>query len=397
MKSTLVVILSLCYVLGIAQNDNGHFTEYYNHFYHDSIMSDDTHHQGSARTSFKMVTDGFTHPGAPETFTTAWCQDPISQGNTGTCWCFSTTSFFEAEIFRLSGNKINLSEQYVVYYEYIEKALEFVRTRGESHFGQGSETNAVMRMMKKYGTVPHDVFVGELKGNGHHDHESMFQEMKSFLMGLKESRAWNEEFVMETIKSILDHHIGTPPASFKYEGKEYTPLTFMQEVCKLNPNDYVEFMSLKEKPYHSMQEYDVPDNWWNSAEYYNVPLNDFYKVVEHAAKKGYTISIGGDVSGPGYLPQADMAYIPTFDIPHDYINEDARMLRFENGATTDDHAIHLIGYKDTDNGRWYLVKDSGSSARNGKYDGYMMFHESYIKLKIMTLTVHKDIAVKVMK
>ena len=46
---------------------------------------------------------------------------PISQGNTGTCWCFSTTSFYESEIHRITGKDINLSELYPVYFEYIEK------------------------------------------------------------------------------------------------------------------------------------------------------------------------------------------------------------------------------------------------------------------------------------
>lgn len=374
-----------------AQDQDAKFIEYYNHYYHDQIMKTD---EQDSKTSiqFKMDADDVKHPGAPETFTTAWCQDPISQGNTGTCWCFSTTSFFEAEIFRLSQQKINLSELYIVYHEYTEKAREFVKSRGTSTFGEGSETNAVMRMMKKYGTVPQSAFAGIPKTNHHHNHASMFDEMNNFLQGIKSSNDWNEEHVVSTIKSILDHHIGTPPTSFDYEGTTYTPLEFMNKVCKLNPDSYVEFMSLKEKPYNTKAEYDVPDNWWNSEEYHNVELDDFMKVLNNAVEKGYTVSIGGDVSESGFLPMNDIAYVPEYDIPHKYINEDARQLRFSNGSTTDDHAIHLIGYKDTKEGRWYLVKDSGSSARNGKYEGFMMYHESYIKLKIMTFTVHKDAA-----
>ena len=36
----------------------------------------------------------------------------ISQGRTGTCWSFSSTSFLESEIIRLTGKQIDLSEMY---------------------------------------------------------------------------------------------------------------------------------------------------------------------------------------------------------------------------------------------------------------------------------------------
>jgi len=37
------------------------------------------------------------------------------------CWCFSTTSFLESEIYRLTQRKIKLSELHTVYWEYVEK------------------------------------------------------------------------------------------------------------------------------------------------------------------------------------------------------------------------------------------------------------------------------------
>ena len=47
---------------------------------------------------------------------------PVAQYNTNTCWSFATTSFYESEIFRLSGKKIKLSEMWTVYFEYLEKS-----------------------------------------------------------------------------------------------------------------------------------------------------------------------------------------------------------------------------------------------------------------------------------
>ena len=93
-----------------------------------------------------------------------WHNPPISQGNTGTCWCFSTTSFLESEAFRLHGVKVKLSEMYTVYWEYVEKATRFVKERGNSLFDEGAEANAVTDIWKKYGIVPESEYNGLEKG-----------------------------------------------------------------------------------------------------------------------------------------------------------------------------------------------------------------------------------------
>ncbi|MBL4651561.1 MAG: hypothetical protein JKY53_01680 [Flavobacteriales bacterium] len=329
-------------------------------------------------------------PKSKDEFTTAWCNDPISQGSTGTCWCFSTSSYFESEVFRLSQKQVKLSELYTVYWEYIEKAKYFIQTRGSSEFPEGSETNAVTRMMKKYGAMPWDAYNGLEEGQVFHDHSKLFDEMTAYLATVKRDNNWNEEVTIGTIKSILNHHIGTPPTSFKVEGKEMTPLQYLSDELKLDMDNYVNFMSLLEAPFYTKAEYDVPDNWWNSADYNNVPLSDFIEILKTSVKQGYSIAIGGDVSETGYSASNDVAMIPTYDIPSEYINDEARQMRFTNGSTTDDHAIHLIGYKETKDDFWFLIKDSGSGARNGKNEGYYFYHEDFVKLKTMNFTIHKD-------
>ncbi len=78
-------------------------------------------------------------PTSKDEFTSYWYNDPVSQGRTGTCWCFSTTSYFESEVFRLNQKKVKLSEMYTVYWEYVEKAKRFIKERGNSAFEEGSE------------------------------------------------------------------------------------------------------------------------------------------------------------------------------------------------------------------------------------------------------------------
>jgi bleomycin hydrolase len=120
-------------------------------------------------------------------------------------------------------------------------------------------------------------------------------------------------------------------------------------------------------------------------------------VVARALQKGYTITLGGDTSEPGYDDLTEVAMVPTFDIPAAYIDEDARQLRWSNGTTTDDHGIHVVGIMQKANGNWYLIKDSGSGSRNGPHKGYRFYHQDYIKLKMLDMMVHKDMVEKLLE
>jgi len=300
----------------------------------------------------------------------------------------------ESEAYRLNKIQVKLSEIYAVYWEYVEKARRYVQERGDSEFGEGSEANSTTRIWKKYGVVPADAYTGLLNGRKYHNHEDMFNEMKSFLESLKNNSSWNEESAISTIKSIMNHYLGEPPARVTVNGMGMTPQQYLKDFLKLNPDDYVDILSYTQEPFFEQVEYKVPDNWWHNAEYYNVPLDVYMTALKDAVRKGFTVSIGGDVSEPGFDRYTQCAVIPEFDIPSAYINDDARQFRFSNRTTTDDHGMHLVGYLEKDGKDWYLIKDSSAGSRNNdanaKEFGYYFFSEDYVKLKMMDFMVHKD-------
>ena len=363
----------------------------------DVSQVDDSLTQETPKARLIMDQSALKLPNKVELYTRVWANPPISQGNTGTCWDFSTLSFYETEIFRQTGKKVKLSEMYVAYNEYLEKARRFVQQRGNSLFDEGSEANAVSRIALQYGLMPGSAYSGLMNGRKFHTHEKMADEMKAYLESLKQSNAWNEKTVLETIAAIMNHYMGVPPTSFVVDGKSYTPQSYLKDYLKINPADFVEILSFKQKPYWQQVEYTVPDNWWHSADYYNVPLDPYMDALKKAIRSGYSVCIGGDISEAGFSSSTQCAMVPDFDIPAAYINDDARAFRFANSTTTDDHGMHLVGYVENFNGQgkdWYLVKDSGSGSRNNDVKapefGYYFFSEDYIKLKIMGFTVHKD-------
>ncbi|QGY45111.1 peptidase C1 [Maribellus comscasis] len=414
MKRNFLALMGLLFAFGtMAQKneDKGKLevVEQGKGFYYESILKDvnaveDKLEEKEPYKRFVMDQSGLDLPNDKSLYQTVWCQPTISQGNGGTCWCFSTSSFYEAEIYRQTGKEVKLSEMYTVYWEYVEKARRFVEKRGDSHFSEGSEGNAVARIMEMYGAVPESAYTGLLHGRKFHTHAKMMAEMSNFLKSMKESNSWNMEYGLATIKDIMKHYIGEPPIEFTVDGRKYTPKTYLKDYLKLDPNNFVEIISYKQEPYWEKVEYKVPDNWWHNKDYYNVPLDVFMKALKEAVKKGYSVSIGGDVSETGFSRETNCAIIPDYDIPSEYINEDARQFRFSNGTTTDDHGMHLIGILENYKGAgkdWYLIKDSSSGSRNVGEDnpnfGYYFFSEDYIKLKMMDFTIHKDAVQEILK
>lgn len=388
---TVSILISTSFVTAQEKN-KGVFTEPKPGYYFEvrKMIDEFNNPPKEKREMFRLDFSGIDLPKSKEEFKYYWHSDPVNQGQTGTCWSFSTTSFFESEVYRLTGKKVTLSQMFTAYWEYVEKVTEFVRTRGKSLVGEGSEANAVTRIYKKYGTVPRESYSGLLPEQKAYDHSKLIKEINGYLNSVKESNAWDENEVISVVKSILNYYMTVPPTEVVVEGKKYSPKEYLSNYLKLNPDDYVDVLSYMQKPYWQQVEYQVPDNWWHSKDYYNVPLDDFMKIIKNAIKNGYTMSIGGDVSEAGYDSWTKSAVVPTFDIPSEYIDENARQFRFSNETTTDDHGIHLVGYQEKNGNTWFLIKDSGSGAFNTGDKGYYFYHEDYVKLKIMDFMVHKD-------
>ncbi len=351
---------------------------------------------GKERT---ILTGDFSKIKTPELkdFKTVFHFEPTHQDTTGTCWSFSTISFLESDIYRLHKKKIRLSEMFVVYWEYVEKARRFVREKGNSFFGEGSESNSAIARIKQYGIVPRSVYDGLLPGQERYNHREMFREMRDYLNFVKQNGYWDETIVLTTIKQILNKYMGEPPTEFTYEGHTYTPITFRDEVCKLNPDDYIEFMSTLKVPFYTRGEFEAPDNWWHSKDYRNLPLDVFYQTVKDAIKNGFSVVIGGDVSEPGKFPEKDIAIVVPWDLPQKAINQYSREFRIYNRTTTDDHGIHIVGFTHKYGHDWFLIKDSGASARKGRYSGYYFFRDDFVKLKMLSFMVHKDAVRKLLK
>jgi bleomycin hydrolase len=346
--------------------------------------------RGREKTYLATDLSTIEKPASLDEFTQYFHNPPVRQDKTSTCWCFATTSFFESELKRLGRGEFKLSELYTVYWEFLEKARGFIQKKGDQLFTAGSEHNAVIARMKEYGAVPASAYSGLLPGQTEHDHSQLHKEIETYLMFCKEHGYWDEDKAVSYVKSILNKYLGSPPETVQVEGRTITPKEYLDEVLELPLDDYVSLISFKYIPFYTKGEFRVPDNWWHSEEYYNVPLDEFYDAIVRALKSGFTVDFGGDISEPGISGDDDIAIIPTFDIHPRLIDQDSREFRYSQKTSTDDHAIHAVGFKDVGDHTWFLIKDSGGSAQRGLFPGYYMYRDDYVKLKMLTITVHRD-------
>jgi bleomycin hydrolase len=356
----------------------------------DALYQEQEKAMKDAKQSLRVDWSQIEAPDSPEEFTRLWHRPPTPQYYTGTCWAFCSTSFLESEAQRIAGADIKLSEMWVVYWEYVEKSRSFLREFGHTPVDEGGQDSGTLAVLRRYGAVPWSAYPGVLDPEGRHDHTRLIEELKSYLNWVLDSGTWDEQQNMAYVRSILDKHLGPPPATVSWEGRSYTPPAFLAEVLGLDMSQYRSVVSRMDEPFFSEVLLDVHDNWRRDDNYLNLPLADFYAVIKQAVRDGYTVSIGGDNSEAGMDGSFDKAIVPEWDVPAEYINQGSREFRIANGTTGDDHGVHIVGYTAKGGRDWFLIKDSNRSSRLGRHQGYYFWDGDYIKLKMLSFTIHAD-------
>ena len=337
---------------------------------------------------------------------------------TSTCWSFSTLSFLESELMRMGKGEYDLSEMYIVRYDYERKAEKYVRLHGKINFAPGGEPNDVTDVISKYGLVPESAYIGLNDDKDSHLHEEMDIVLSDYM---KKVVGNNDDLAIPDWKAgfdkIMDTYMGKIPTQFKYEGKEYTPKSFEQSLG-IDPKNYVLITSFMYKPYYQPFILEIPDNWsW--GETYNVPLDELEEVMDSTLYKGYSLVWSTDVSEKGFSFQRGMAVAPevvydsvskkesrkwdkmtqeekddymfsmTNPVPEITVTPELRQKAFDDFSTTDDHGMHIVGLATDQNGKkYYYVKNSWGT--NNKRDGYLFASESYVRYKTISIMVNKD-------
>ena len=312
-----------------------------------------------------------------------------SQDNTGTCWCFATTSFLESELERLHGKTVDLSEMFTVRHTYVEKAKRYVAAKGKAVFGQGGLSHDVIAMVREHGIVPQSAYDGLRKGQSRHSHSEMERAVKGMIDALAKARrlspAWSG-----AVGAVLDAYLGEVPKSVKVNGKTMSPKQYAHDELKIPVDDYIEVMSYSYAPFHQEAMLTVQDNWMKYDRYINLPIDDFMSTFDNALKNGYSVAVDIDVSEKTYKPGQGIGTLTDDLEKPGAVTQAVRDAMFKDKRTTDDHLLHIVGIaKNADGKRFYVTKDSWG-ANHGRLNGYRMLSENYIRAKVLAYMVHKD-------
>lgn len=341
-----------------------------------------------------------------------------NQNRTGTCWCFSGLGFLESELLRMGKGEYDLSEMFIVNHSYKDKADKYVRLHGYLNFAQGGSFGDVLYAAKHYGLVPESVMNGLNYGETMHVHGEMESAAANYLEAIiknpnrKLSTAWKKGF-----DGIIDAYLGELPEKFTYNGKEYTPKSFAEELG-LNIDDYVSLTSFTHHPFYSTFPIEVQDNWrWDLS--YNLPIDELMQVFDNAINNGYSIAWASDVSEKGFSrngvavaadiesmersgsdqdrwlglsqTQKDQEIKKMLEKPCQEIKvtQELRQEEYDNYKTTDDHGMLIYGIaKDQTGKKFYMVKNSWGT--DSKYKGTWYASETFVAFKTMNIVVHKN-------
>lgn len=339
------------------------------------------------------------------------------QCQTGTCWSYSTLSFFESELIKMGKGNHDLSEMFVARNAYIEKAITFVRMGGKHQFDEGGEGHDIPFIIEKYGIVPESVYTGLVNGKTRHNHSQLMSVLKPVVEAIANEKPGQigPEWI-EAVEGILDAYLGKIPESFEYQGKTYTPLTFAKSLG-LNMNDYAMLTSFTHHPYYQTFAIEVPDNW-SMQTAWNLPLDELMATVNESLEKGHSVAWATDVSEKGFSFRDALAIVPQHDSLIKKVGKDDRLFNsagaekkgdafnkpvvektidskvrqdaFDNQSTTDDHGMHIVAQylEETSQTPYYLVKNSWGI--NNPANGYLYASENYLKYKTISILVNKN-------
>lgn len=327
-----------------------------------------------------------------------------NQQKTGTCWCFSATSFIESELLREGKGEYDLSEMYVVRNIYRQKCENYIRRQGAAQFGQGGLAHDEINAIRAFGVMPQNVYPGKSSPDESLDHTQIEKNLKLLCADFAK-RGREGKLVQDwqaTLDRTLDDLFGVVPKTFKVNGKEYTPYTF-RDFLGINPDDYVTITSFTHHPYWAPFVLEVPDNWANGMEY-NLPLNEMMRCLNYSLDQGYTVEWDADVSNNGFSGDVGMAIVPekewkdktaeqqgnmfNYWEKEKNITEAYRQEMFDKQETMDDHLMHITGSLDEiHTGLYYMVKNSWGTA--SKRNGYVYVSEAYMRLNTISFMVNK--------
>ncbi len=348
-----------------------------------------------------------------------------NQAQSGTCWCFAGVGMVEAEILRKYNVEIDLSEMYLVRWAYAQKFEKYIRMQGTCNFSPGGEVIDVLYAINNDGMMTEEAYNGLVLGENRHQHGELHNVLAEYgkIINRKHngkiSNVWSN-----MVQSILDVYLGETPETFDFKGITYNALS-LSEKYPLNIDDYIQISAFTNHENYKPYIMPIQDNWTNTQSY-NMSLDELMNELDNALNNGYTVGWAQDVSDKGFSRNAGVGVVLEDDIekirqsdekkykkmsddeikaslykfesvmPEKEVTEDMHQEAYDNGQTTDDHSMLIVGIAYDQNGtKYYKVKNSWGETHG--YEGYWYCSVPFVRLHTMFFTLNKEALTSDMK
>lgn len=327
------------------------------------------------------------------------------QKNSGRCWLFSTMNILRAEMMQeLHLNSFEFSQNYNYFWDMLEKSNMFLETvvafrnrpiTDEANLwlfkkpiADGGQFMNAANIIQKYGLVPKTAMPETYQSENNATLLSLLRtKLREYGLKLRKPNLSDsdinkiKEDGLKDIYRLLILTLGTPPSSFTYEGKVYTPQSFRATFVHHDlQQDYVMLMNDPTRAYYQVYTVDWRRNCYDGLpwKYINLPMEQLRKIVVRSLRGNAMVYFSCDVDKyydrtTGQLNMNAFDYYSALGV-HFPMNKKERI---ESCDSFSDHAMAICGVdlnKDGEPTKW-LVENSYGIERPDK--GHLIMEDAW--------------------
>ena len=352
------------------------------------------------------------------------------QKRSGRCWLFTGFNVLRAQFIKDNNlGEFYFSHCYSFFWDQLEKANLFLEGILETRtlpitdrkvewlfqhpINDGGQFTGISDNLLKYGVVPSDVMPETYSSNNTARLSSLIakllrqggMELRSKAQQgatLAELRK-DKETTLQAIYRLLCLNLGTPPTTFEYtlrdadgkvlSTKEYTPLSFYQEMIGVNlKDDYVMIMNDPSQPYYETYAIEYDRHAWDGKDwtYINLPMEEIKEMAIASLKDGnmmyYSCDVGKELNKEsGLLTLGYDDYEAITGVPMT-MTKGERIASFDSGST---HAMTLVAVDLDKSGKptkWMVENSWGATSG---HQGHLIMTDEWFDAYTFRLVVHK--------
>jgi bleomycin hydrolase len=205
------------------------------------------------------------------------------------------------------------------------------------------------------------------------------------------------------VDALLGATIGTPPTSFRYRGKQYTPQSFLTDYLRLTPAD-LDFVVLSNNPTKGFaRRRQIKDPGMKPFGAYNVAMPVLEKAVQDTIRRGEAVYVATNVSAnqpyraEGKNIPARAKGILSLDafkyesfIPQHRLSKHDRI---DADLSPTNHAMAITGF-DADGSRVRKWKIENSWGRDAGAAGHWHMYDDFFRAYVTEVAVPRALVPK---